>query len=141
MINSVRVISTSKRQDFSPRDDEPMLLKGWAQNWPAYSKWILEYFSEKFGEQNVAISNYVEDQYRPTKNKPRARIRDYIRTIRGELLETKNLNRNSYIAGWHFRTHAPQLFSDIDVPECFRDNLIERVRNEVISFYETSLFI
>jgi hypothetical protein len=120
--------------------DDPIVLKGWANEWKATQKWSLEYFSENFGHIPVRISNYKKDQYASPQQKPIASIAQYVAAARGQL-ENEYLGQDSYLAGWHFQKDAPELMNDIEIPKLFQNNLLDKISTEVINYDSWSLFI
>jgi len=135
------VVKFVPSDDFSAKYDQPALLKGWARFWPAFTKWSLDYFAKEFGDHLVPMSNYHENQYQKVSDKPLVKVSDYINMLTGKTTETSNSNKKTYLAGWHFKKPAPELMDDINIPECFQDNLLDEVSQNIVYYHEISLFI
>lgn len=121
--------------------DQPILLKGWASDWPAVQKWTPDYFRNNFGTQPVTLSHYRSRPHQRLKDKFTSSLSEYLDVIEDKAATTERIHQDSYVAGWHFLKNAPELVNDIRTPEPFRHNLMERVDREIVPYDAISLFI
>ncbi len=141
MVHSVKTYMIEDLDKFSTQHDEPTLLKGLANDWPAKQSWTPQFFRENFGNQRVTLSHYQSLSHQRPKQKFKATLAEYLDVIEGEIQPCETLNVDSYIAGWHFEKEAKSLSLDLKVPTIFSDNLLNRVNQEIINYDSTSLFI
>lgn len=135
-----KVQTYTKQENYQVNPNEPALLEGWCKKWNASSKWTLPYLKENFGNSIVPISNYVERASEGSKQKHRVKLSDYIDAITNSK-NIEGLDKNSYVAGWHFLHNAHSLMEDIDIPVPFQDSLLKEVNNKVINYDDISFFI
>jgi hypothetical protein len=141
MVQKARILEKPEHAGYSTRLDQPVLLKGLAADWPAVQKWNPAYFRENFGAKEVTLSHYRSQPHQRNKDKFKSRLADYIDVFEGAAPATEKINRDSYVAGWHFLKNAPELMEDIRIPAPFRDNLLEKIDREIINYDSMSLFI
>jgi hypothetical protein len=141
MIQRIRQVEHDRQDEFTAASDEPALLKGWALDWPASSKWSLDYFSREFGDEVVPLSNYQDAPHQKPAEKPQVSMRQYIEFIRSGQSTNAALDQDSYLAGWHFNRTVPHLMDDIIIPQCFRENILDQVTKPLFPYESTSFFI
>jgi hypothetical protein len=141
MVQKAITFQPFELSQYSPRMDQPVLLKQMAAGWPAMKRWTPDYFREKFGRCEVAISHYQSCPEQRPKNKFRSDLATYLDVLEGRAPITEKINQDSYVAGWHFKKNAPELMEDIRIPGVFADNLLDRVDREIINYDSISLFI
>lgn len=98
-----------------------MIITDIVTNWPAYEKWSLSYFQEKFGPQQIKT-----DEPNPhTKKKIRIRLGDYLDYFRS--------NRDEDQIYWfddEFDITFPDLLSDFSVPSYFETDYLANLPKE-----------
>jgi hypothetical protein len=118
-----------KVEEISPEDFKknyydtmkPLIIKGLAKKWPAYTNWNWDYFKEIVGNEKVALYNNVKsDAYTPIN-----RADDY-KTF-GEYIDMIKAGP----AGWriflfNIFQHAPQLTKDFSWPEHLMKGFVKR---------------
>lgn len=69
---------------FKPQ--KPVLIKGYAKQWPAYDKWNLDYIYEQAGEQVVGLYDNKPADPNKATDEPvtHMKMRDYIRLIKSQ---------------------------------------------------------
>ncbi|XRB19418.1 JmjC domain-containing protein [Pseudoscourfieldia marina] len=98
----------------------PVLIRGWAQQWPAYEKWDLEYF-QTAPVSDVAVDvDYGADGGGWRKMK----LGQYIQVIRDRDWSSSP----PYLRLWRYQRDAPFLSKDFSVAACFRDVVPEAKR-------------
>lgn len=141
MVQDVKCVPWSERAKFTPASDEPALLKGWACEWPAMSKWTMEYLENEFGDEVVPVSNYVSSLHLKPLEKPRVKLKEYVRFLREGSSSNPVLTQHCYLAGWHFMRTSSRLLQDIVVPDCFRDNILNQVDRPIFPYDSMSFFL
>ncbi len=126
---------------FSIKEDRPTLLKGAAATWAALNKWTPEYLLENFSDRVVSLSQYQTNPHQRSRDKTKVTLGEYLEVITDLRPETPFVNHESYVAGWHFLKNAHELLDDIEIPEIFKDNVLNRVDSEVINYDSMSLFV
>lgn len=100
---------------------KPLVIKGMAKEWPAYTKWNWDYFKEIVGDKKVGIyNNSKSDAYTPVN-----KADDY--TTFGEYVDMISKGP----AGWriflfNIFDHAPQLTHDFEWPDHLMKGFVKR---------------
>ncbi|MGN6493660.1 MAG: cupin-like domain-containing protein [Agriterribacter sp.] len=100
---------------------KPLVIKGMAKEWPAYTKWNWNYFKEIVGDKKVGIYNNTKsDAYTPVN-----KADDY--TTFGEYVDMISKGP----AGWriflfNIFDHAPQLTHDFEWPDHLMKGFVKR---------------
>ncbi|RYE27264.1 MAG: transcriptional regulator [Sphingobacteriaceae bacterium] len=91
---------------------KPVVMKGLAKQWPAYTKWNWDYFIDAVGEKEVGVYNNVKsDSYTPINTADAyMKFGDYLNKARSGPLDLRIFLFNIF-------QHAPQLVSDFSWPE------------------------
>lgn len=119
--------------------NKPALLKGACKEWPAFSKWSLDYFQQNYASAELPVSYYESNAHQKYKEKTRVSMKDYVDYVKS-LRSAPPSAEPMYAAGWHFSKLFPSLESDIVIPEYFKDNLINKIQS-IMQFDWMSLFI
>ncbi len=100
----------------------PVVIKGLAKQWPAYSKWNWQYFKELVGHKEVGIYNNVKsDAYTPVN-----KADDY-KTF-GEYIDMISSGPAAWrIFLFNIFAHAPLLTSDFTWPDELAKGFIKRL--------------
>ncbi len=90
----------------------PVLITGLTKNWPAYTKWKLDYIQEKAGDQVVPLYNNEpakdkESVYAPVKE---MKLYDYV-----ELLKTEPTDLRIFF--YNILDEMPELLKDFEYPD------------------------
>lgn len=99
-----------KKQYYLPQ--KPVVIRRFAQRWPALKKWNWDYFKEKVGEREVGVYNNVKsDAYTPiNKADGYMKFGEYLDLIRQGPVELRIFLFNIF-------QHAPDLVNDFSWPE------------------------
>src|ERR1700733_11008260 len=108
-----------KRNYYTPM--KPLVIKGLAKNWPAYSKWNWDYFKKVVGEVKVGVYNNVKsDAYTPINTADDyMKFGQYIDMVRSGPAEWRIFLFNIF-------EHAPQVTKDFTWPEELMKGFIKR---------------
>ncbi len=93
----------------------PVVLRGAASEWPCKEKWTFEYFSENYGDEEVAIvfnetkTHKDDNEVRP---KPIVR-RNIVLKLRDFIKGVKNGSKD-YLRAWRILDEQPALRKDFD---------------------------
>lgn len=114
-LNSIPCVDSISVKTFKNefyQKNQPLVIKGLAKEWPAYTKWNWDYFKKLIGDKKVPIYNNIKsDAYTPIN-----KADDY-KTF-GEYIDMISQGP----AGWriflfNIFDHAPQLTQDFTWPE------------------------
>jgi hypothetical protein len=99
----------------------PVVIRSFAKEWPAYTKWNWKYFKDKVGDQRVGIYNNIKsDAYTPINTADDYKtFGDYIDMI------------SKGPAGWriflfNIFDHAPELVNDFTWPEEYMKGFVKK---------------
>ncbi|MBS1969861.1 MAG: cupin-like domain-containing protein [Bdellovibrionales bacterium] len=120
-------------------ENRPALLKGLCKEWPAFSKWSLDYFSETYGSAELPVSYYQSNAHQKYKDKTRINMKEYVDYVKS-LRTAPPTGEPMYAAGWHFAKSFSSLTQDIVIPEFFQNNLIDKIQ-PIMQYDWMSLFI
>lgn len=109
----------------------PVVLRGGAKSWPAYEKWSPAFFTEKYGDVEVPMSNYRKDPYQSAKEKPRIKISEYLTLAQRIAAGHSDPNEDLYSAGWFFCRGYCELLKDLNLPSYFKTNWAEPVQKAI----------
>ncbi len=100
----------------------PVVIKNFAQQWPAYNKWTWDYFKQIIGDKKIGIYNNVKsDAYTPIN-----KADDY--TTFGEYIDMIQKGPAAWrIFLFNIFSHAPQLTRDFSWPEEYMKGFVKRV--------------
>jgi hypothetical protein len=99
----------------------PVVIKGLAKNWPAYTKWNWDYFKQLVGDQKVPLYNNVKsDAYTPiNKADDYKTFGEYIDMIRSGPAAWRIFLFNIF-------DHAPELTQDFTWPEHLMKGFVKK---------------
>lgn len=94
------------------RPQKPVVIEKAIEQWPAYSKWSLEYMSQVAGDKIVPLYDDRPVDYRDGFNQPHAKMRmsEYI-----DLLKKEPTRYRIFL--WNILKEVPQLQEDFDFPD------------------------
>src|SRR5262245_36917210 len=120
-LDKIDAINTEdfKRNYYDPI--KPVVIKGLADNWPAYTKWNWDYFKQIVGDVEVGVYNNIKsDAYTPIN-----KADDYMKF--GDYLDlVKNGPVGLRIFLFNIFQHAPQLANDFTWPEELMKGFVKR---------------
>jgi len=121
--------TVEKFEHLSPEDfkkkyynlKRPVVIKGLAKQWPAFSKWNWDYFIEAVGDKEVGVYNNIKsDAYTPVnKADDYMKFGDYLRKVNEGPLELRIFLFNIF-------QHAPQLVNDFSWPEDLMTGFVKK---------------
>lgn len=91
---------------------KPLVIKGLAKKWPAYSKWNWDYFIDTVGDKEVGVYNNIKsDSYTPINTADAyMKFGDYLRKVKQGPLDLRIFLFNIF-------QHAPQVVNDFTWPD------------------------
>jgi hypothetical protein len=100
----------------------PVVIKNFAKQWPAYTKWTWNYFKSIVGNEKVGIYNNIKsDAYTPIN-----KADDY--TTFGEYIDMIQKGPAAWrIFLFNIFSHAPQLTQDFTWPDEYMKGFVKRV--------------
>ncbi len=100
---------------------KPVVIKGLAKQWPAYTKWNWDYFIDAVGEKEVGVYNNVKsDSYTPINTADAyMKFGDYLRKVKAGPLDLRIFLFNIF-------QHAPQLTADFTWPDEFMKGYVKK---------------
>ena len=109
-----RVITITK-QDFIKfyyKPQKPVVIERFIEDWPAYSKWNLDYMKTIAGDKVVPLYDDRPVDYKDGFNEPHAKMKmsDYV-----DLLKTKPTKFRIFL--WNVLKEVPQLQKDFTYPD------------------------
>lgn len=109
-----------KTQYYQPQI--PIVIKNFAKQWPAYTKWTWDYFKSIIGNEKVGIYNNIKsDAYTPIN-----KADDY--TTFGEYIDMIQKGPAAWrIFLFNIFSHAPQLTKDFTWPDEYMKGFVKRV--------------
>ncbi|MDX1314819.1 MAG: cupin-like domain-containing protein, partial [Eudoraea sp.] len=112
---SVNLQDIPRRKDLTPeafqeeffKPQKPVVLEGLMADWPAYSKWNLDYMKRVAGEKIVPLYDDRPVQHEDGFNEPHARMKmsDYI-----DLLKSEPTRYRIFL--WNVLKEVPELQHD-----------------------------
>ncbi|MEO9512395.1 MAG: cupin-like domain-containing protein [Flavobacteriaceae bacterium] len=97
------------RKYFKPQ--KPVIIERFAEDWPAYTKWSLDYIKEVAGEKTVPLYDDRPVKHDEGFNEPHAKMkmRDYV-----DLLKSKPTKYRIFL--WNVLKEVPELQKDFTYP-------------------------
>ncbi len=101
---------TFQKEFFKPQ--KPVVIEGLMANWPAFSKWNLDYMKKVAGEKVVPLYDDRPVQHEDGFNEPHARMKmaDYI-----DLLKSEPTRYRIFL--WNVLKEVPELQHDFNFPD------------------------
>jgi hypothetical protein len=124
LLNAVPAVEYIELADFNKfylEKQEPLVIKGLAKEWPAYTKWNWQYFKQLVGQQTVGIYNNMKsDAYTPIN-----KADDY-KTF-GEYIDMISNGPAAWrIFLFNIFDHAPELIGDFTWPEQLMKGFVKK---------------
>jgi len=117
-------VKTISKKDFINsyfKPQKPVVIEQYIDDWPAYSKWNLEYMKEIAGNKTVPLYDDRPVDYKDGFNEPHATMKmsDYV-----DLLKSKPTKFRIFL--WNILKEVPQLQDDFKYPD-FGIRLMKRM--------------
>ena len=114
-LQQVPRVQTITKEDFIKnyfKPQKPVVIERCIENWPAYSKWNLDYMKEIAGDKTVPLYDDRPVDYKDGFNEPHATMKmsDYV-----DLLKKEPTKYRIFL--WNILKEAPQLQSDFKFPD------------------------
>lgn len=95
---------------FKPQ--KPLIIERYVEDWPAFSKWNLDYMAEVAGEKEVPLYDNRPVSHKDGFNEPHAsmKMREYV-----ELLKSQPTKYRIFL--WNILKEVPQLQKDFSYPD------------------------
>lgn len=108
-------VQTISKKDFIEhyfKPQKPVVIEQFIEDWPAYSKWSLDYMKEVAGEKIVPLYDDRPVDYKDGFNEPHATMRmaDYV-----DLLKSKPTKFRIFL--WNILKEVPVLQKDYNYPD------------------------
>lgn len=108
-------VTTITKKDFINKyfkPQKPVVIERFIEDWPAYSKWNLDYISEVAGDITVPLYDNRPVSHKDGFNEPHAqmKMRDYV-----ELLKTEPTKYRIFL--WNILKEVPSLQQDFSYPD------------------------
>ena len=108
-------VDTITKEDFIKhyfRTQKPVVIERFIEDWPAYSKWTLDYMKDVAGEKTVPLYDDRPVDYKDGFNEAHAKMRmsDYIDLLKREPTKFR-------IFLWNIFKEVPQLQKDFSYPD------------------------
>lgn len=116
-LNLVEVdrVKTITKEDFIKnyfKPQKPVVIERFIEDWPAYSKWSLDYIKKVAGDKTVPLYDDRPVDYKDGFNEPHAtmRMKDYV-----ELLKKEPTKYRIFL--WNILKEVPSLQKDFSFPD------------------------
>ncbi|NVK51834.1 MAG: cupin-like domain-containing protein [Flavobacteriaceae bacterium] len=114
-LSKVDRVKTITKEDFIKKyfkPQKPVVIEELTKDWPAYSKWSLDYMKEIAGDKIVPLYDDRPVDYKEGFNEPHAKMkmREYI-----ELLKSKPTKYRIFL--WNILKEVPTLQKDFSFPD------------------------
>lgn len=95
--------------------DRPLVCRGLAKTWPAYTRWTDEFLLEAVGDAQVPVTRLASEAGTPTQWRGHVAFRDVL----GTLLRNASADSPVYLGEWGIFLDRPELWDDIRLPAFF----------------------
>jgi len=107
-------VKTISKEDFIKhyfKPQQPVVIEEYIKDWPAYSKWSLEYMKDIAGDKTVPLYDDRPVDYKDGFNEPHAKMKmsEYV-----DLLKSEPTKYRIFL--WNVLKEIPQLQKDYTVP-------------------------
>lgn len=108
-------VKTITKEDFIKnyfKPQKPVVIERFIENWPAYSKWSLDYMKEVAGDKTVPLYDDRPVDYKDGFNEPHAQMKmsEYVHLLKKEPTKYR-------IFLWNILKEVPQLQRDFSFPD------------------------
>lgn len=111
-IDRVKTISKADFINNYFKPQKPVVIENYIQDWPAYSKWSLDYMKEVAGQKIVPLYDDRPVDYKDGFNEPHAKMKmhEYI-----DLIKKQPTNYRIFL--WNILKEVPELQKDYKIPD------------------------
>ncbi|MDY7394937.1 cupin-like domain-containing protein [Aureibaculum sp. 2210JD6-5] len=111
-IDSVKTLSKKDFIKYYYKPQKPVVVTQGINDWPAYTKWNLDYIREKAGNKIVPLYDDRPVNYKDAFNEPhkRMKMKDYIDLLKAEPTKYR-------IFLWNILKEVPELQNDFSYPD------------------------
>ena len=114
-LNEIDRVETITKQDFLEnyfKPQKPVVIERFIEDWPAFSKWNLDYMAEVAGEKTVPLYDNRPVSHENGFNQPHAQMnmREYV-----ELLKSEPTKYRIFL--WNILKEVPELQKDYSYPD------------------------
>lgn len=120
-IPTVETISPSDFKTNYYNTSQPLIIKGLAKQWPAYTKWNWDYFIDIVGQKEVGVYNNVKsDSYTPINTADAyMKFGEYLQMVKKGPVDLRIFLFNIF-------QHAPQIVEDFAWPDEYMKGFVKR---------------
>ena len=120
-VDTVENISSADFKNEYYKTGKPLIIKGLAQQWPAYNKWNWDYFIDIVGEKEVGVYNNVKsDSYTPINTADAyMKFGEYLKMVKQGPVDLRIFLFNIF-------QHAPQIVKDFTWPDEYMKGFVKR---------------
>ncbi len=136
-IETVSVMDLSQKS-FEQKylNEKPVIIKNYICNWPAYSKWNIDFFEKDYSDHTIQVRYFEKNE---------TLYKKYIDVTMGQFIryfkEYEDFDEHLYLSGWEISKRKYPLLSDIEVPSYFKDDYFNFFVPELMDFYRMWIFI
>jgi len=114
-LSQIDRVHTITKEDFIKnyfKPQKPVVIERFIEDWPAFSKWSLDYMKEVAGDKTVPLYDDRPVDYKDGFNEPHAtmKMREYV-----DLLKTKPTKYRIFL--WNILKEVPELQKDFTFPD------------------------
>lgn len=114
-LSQIDRVHTITKEDFIKnyfKPQKPVVIERFIEDWPAFSKWSLDYMKEVAGDKTVPLYDDRPVDYNDGFNEPHAtmKMREYV-----DLLKTKPTKYRIFL--WNILKEVPELQKDFTFPD------------------------
>ena len=114
-LSQIDRVHTITKEDFIKnyfKPQKPVVIERFIEDWPAFSKWSLDYIKEVAGDKTVPLYDDRPVDYNDGFNEPHAtmKMREYV-----DLLKTKPTKYRIFL--WNILKEVPELQKDFTFPD------------------------
>ena len=114
-LSQIDRVHTITKEDFIKnyfKPQKPVVIERFIEDWPAFSKWSLDYIKEVAGDKTVPLYDDRPVDYKDGFNEPHAtmKMREYV-----DLLKTKPTKYRIFL--WNILKEVPELQKDFTFPD------------------------
>lgn len=114
-LQAIDRVATISKEDFLEKyfkPQKPVIIEQFVEDWPAYTKWDLDYMAEVAGEKEVPLYDDRPVDYKEGFNEPHAKMkmRAYV-----ELLKKEPTRYRIFL--WNVLKEVPELQKDFSYPD------------------------
>lgn len=120
-VDTVETIAPKDFKDYYYNTSKPIVIKGLAKQWPAYTKWNWDYFIDIVGNKEVGVYNNVKsDSYTPINTADAyMKFGEYLQMVKKGPVDLRIFLFNIF-------QHAPQIVKDFSWPDTYMKGFVKK---------------